>query len=666
MRRRTLLSTVPAAIGAAALVRPGPAVAASTGLTDLGVPLSDVLLIGGATGRGDDGSTWLWSASSGTPAHLNAIDPLTGKAVLSLDLPGAGGGYAVRTADDGTVYAGTYANGHLYRRKPGADAVEDLGQVLPNETYVQALAIDTDGTVYGATIGTGRAFGYDPATGKIRDYGQLVAGITYAQAIACADGKVYVGTGQVAHLIELDPVSGATKEIPVPAETDPAHNGVYDLNAYDGRLYVRIGGASDAPLCVYDIAAGAFTDTVEHAAGLNVSAPGPDGAVYFTVMDGTSGVLSAYRPDTKTVTPVGPSFSGRILNNRGIGWATLDDPDWPGQTLVGLLWRGQLFRYNPTTGKSDVRDTDVRREPIPILSLAAAGGVVYAGGFLNGGLSTVDGTTTTFHRFAQLESIEPADDGTLWLGAYPGSRLYHYDPAKAWSSPEYDPGPAGTPDNPVRAADLTPQHQNRGKAIAFVGSRVYLGTAADITTLQGQLVSYDPATGTTETFEPVTDSSVVSLTALGTRLFGGTSIFNSYSQPTPTQDAGRLFAWDTRGRKVRWQTTPVAGAPQVTVLAHGGLLYGVADGTVFAADPGTGRVLVRKELHAATGSVAQRLVRAGGTLYALVQGRYLYRITAGRFAVRLVLDHAATALAADGSTLYLADGPTLYRFTPGR
>lgn len=661
MRRRTLLAAVPAAIGAAALATPahaGPA------LTDLGVPLADVLLIGGCTGRGDDGTTWLWSASSGTPAHLNAVDPLTGKALLSLDLPGAGGAYAVRAAPDGTVYVGTYANGHLYRRKPGADGIEDLGRVLPDETYVQALAIDADGTVYGATIGTGRAFAYDPATGKVRDYGQLVAGITYAQAIACANGKVYVGTGQVAHLIELDPESGATKEIPVPADTDPAHNGVYDLNAYDNRLYVRIGGASDAPLCVYDLASGAFTDQVEHAAGLNVSPPGPDGAVYFTVMDGTSGVLSAYQPDGGTVTPVGPSFTGRILNNRGIGWATLTDPDWPGETLVGLLWRGQIFRYNPTTGKSDVRDTDVRREPIPVLSLAADSGVVYAGGFLNGGLSTVDGLATTFHRFAQLESIEPAGDGTLWLGAYPGSRLYHYDPAKPWSSPEYDPGPAGTPDNPVRVADLTAQHQNRGKAVAVVAGRVYLGTAADLTTLQGLLLRYDPDTGETTSYQPVTDSSVVSLSAIGTRLFGGTSIFNSYSQPAPTQDAGRLFGWDTRAGKVLWQTTPVPDAPQVTVLAHGGLLYGVADGTVFVADPGTGNVLVRKELRAPTGSVAQRLVQAGGTLYALVQGRYLYRVTPRPFATDLVLDHAATALAASPDALYLADGPTLYRLDP--
>src|SRR5690348_12631350 len=59
----------------------------------LGVPLTDVLLIGGTVGTMSDGRRVIWSASSGTPAILNAVDPTTGVPLLSVPLPGASGAY---------------------------------------------------------------------------------------------------------------------------------------------------------------------------------------------------------------------------------------------------------------------------------------------------------------------------------------------------------------------------------------------------------------------------------------------------------------------------------------------------------------------------------------------------------------------------------------------
>ncbi|MEV1178915.1 hypothetical protein AB0J09_62115, partial [Nonomuraea sp. NPDC049784] len=64
------------ALGAAA-----PAVASAPRVEDLGVPLEDVLLIGGVVAPGPGGRTVLWGASSGSPAHLNAVDPATGAEV---------------------------------------------------------------------------------------------------------------------------------------------------------------------------------------------------------------------------------------------------------------------------------------------------------------------------------------------------------------------------------------------------------------------------------------------------------------------------------------------------------------------------------------------------------------------------------------------------------
>lgn len=91
---RTLAKLAVAGMVAAALpiaLTAGPVAAAYSSApgTSLGVPLTDVLLINGTVGTMSDGRRVIWSASSGTPAILNAVDPTIGAPLLSAPLPGA-------------------------------------------------------------------------------------------------------------------------------------------------------------------------------------------------------------------------------------------------------------------------------------------------------------------------------------------------------------------------------------------------------------------------------------------------------------------------------------------------------------------------------------------------------------------------------------------------
>src|SRR5690242_9567069 len=220
MRARVTALAAALALSVTPVLAAGPAAAGPPGtLTSLGVPLSDVLLIGATVAPGPGGKNLLWAASSGAPAHLNAVDPDTGQQVVRVPLPGADGAYAVAAAPDGSIYVGSYANGHLYRLRPGAAGVDDLGTPLPGETYLWRIAIDANGIVYGGTTYGGKVYSYDPATGAVRDYGQLVPGQTYVRSIAVWGGKVYAGTQADPHLVELDPVSGAKRELPLPDGT---------------------------------------------------------------------------------------------------------------------------------------------------------------------------------------------------------------------------------------------------------------------------------------------------------------------------------------------------------------------------------------------------------------------------------------------------------------
>lgn len=113
------------------------------------------------------------------------------------------------------------------------------------------------------------------------------------------------------------------------------------------------------------------------------------------------------------------------------------------------------LRYNPQTGQSEILQSGVRREPIEILSLAGGKESVYAGGFLNGGVSIVDPSTgaATFNRFSQTEALLEASEGKVWIGNYPEARrsvtrLHH----------PLQPPPGGPRQRP------TPGH-NRGTAL---------------------------------------------------------------------------------------------------------------------------------------------------------------------------------------------------------
>ncbi|MFI9581539.1 hypothetical protein ACIHCQ_06770 [Streptomyces sp. NPDC052236] len=594
----------------------------------LGVPLADVLLLGGVVAPGPGGKPALWNVSTGKPAYLNAIDPATGDQLVSAPLTGADGGWAVTATADG-VYAGTYGSTpHLYRWQPGAgNTAENLGLPIAKETFIWSLTRDADGMVYGGTFPGGKVFRFDPATKAYTDFGQMVAGQTYVRSIAWAGGKVYTGSYASAHIAELDPQSGSVTELPKPPGLSSIEGeAVYDLDARDGRLYARIGSDRPSPLFVYDLAEGAWIDEIPDAHGLHISPTDADGCIYFVQL----GRLRRYDPATKKLADTGLALTGKVRNTRSLGFVELGLTDYPGLSVVGTLSRGEMFRYNPTTGSHAILESTVRKEPVEILSLAAGGsGTVYAGGFLNGGLGSVrtDTGASTFHRFAQIESLLRASDGTVWIGVYPEARLYRYRPDETWNSPDYSPGPPGTDANPELILNLGSQHQARSRCLAEVDGQIAVGTVPAGDRLGGGLAIYDPDTSTSEfTRNVVQDQSIFCLAAHGDVVYGGASVTGGLSTTPPTRRVGALFAWDvTRGEKL-WEIEPVSTEHTVSSLVMGPdlKLWGLAGHTLFAVDRVTQEVLHVFEL--GTRSVGGTIVSMRSKLYVSVDVGLIYRV----------------------------------------
>ena len=634
MRKRFIVAalvSVLVACGLPVASADSAAESAPSGPRSLGVPLQDVLLIGGTVGSMQDGRRVLWSASSGTPAYLNAVDPTSGAPLLTAALPGSSGAYGVEQAPDGSVYVGTYGAGKLFRLAPGATEVEDLGVPIAGETYVWSIVVAPDGTVYGGTSPGGKVFSWNPTTRAFRDFGTMQAGETYVKSIAYAGGKIYAGGYVSWGITELDPATGAKRTLPLPpGMTAPAGKVVNDLRAYGNYLYAR-EGTFPGPLRIYDLAAGAWTHTVEGAAGLDVTPPGPDGRVWFFKQFETgSSELIAFDPVTHAEERTGLKAYGRIVNTRGIGW--------DGDSIVGLFWRGLMFRHNTATGENTTLRSTVAGQPTQVLALASGPrGTVYAGGFLQGGISTVstkDGAAE-YHRFSQVEALLPTRRG-LVIGAYPDARVYRWDQNSDWYSSEYsDEAPSGT-ENPVKFLDLKPNVQSRPQGLAEVAGKLVIGSTPSGDTLGGTLSVLDGRTGAVVRLmdDFVVDEGITSLAA-GERnvVFGSTTVAGGLSTTPPTQDRATIFAYDVQKNKKLWEVNPSSFAKTISAVAVDdcGRLWAVVDGDVVQLDPRTGRTIRTLDTFAGHTGAGQLAFGDRGELYALVGGSKVVRVDGGRW-----------------------------------
>src|SRR5438552_983772 len=200
MPMRVLIVAILGVFGAAATSGGGT-------FTDLGVQLTSMTLQGTTFTKDPAGQELVCAVVRGDPAKLVVFDARSGEMLHRLPLEGAKGAWNATTASDGSVYVGTDDNGHLYRWVPGQDQASDLGQVGPEQTFAWDECAGADGEVFVGTYPGCQVIRYRSNDG-FRDVGRgaVAPGDNYARSITRdpVTGKLYIGVGAHAHVIELD------------------------------------------------------------------------------------------------------------------------------------------------------------------------------------------------------------------------------------------------------------------------------------------------------------------------------------------------------------------------------------------------------------------------------------------------------------------------------
>jgi hypothetical protein len=626
---------------------------------DLGHQITSTTLQGTTFARTPDGRDVVATVVRGDPARLLVFDVKSGKLLHDLTMENTHGAWNATTASDGAVYIGTDAEGHLFRWTPGSDKVEDLGLAAKGDNFIWDVTPGVDGEVFCGTYPGCRVVRYHPKDGFTDvSKGNCVKGENYVRALSYdpASKHVFAGIGAHAHLIELDTTTAQKTDI-LPQPYLGKRKFTYGVDVVAGKLFAMLVGEA-AETIVIDLATREQEATLP--VGLQVISPkSPYGdVVYFNSGRG----IAAYDLKTHAHEKVDALQHVGVV---GMSWIKFDEPDFPGETLVGLTPRGRIVRYHPKTGKSDSRDLVVPPNITPIQSMVAGpDGKIYIGGYLVGGLTRFDPATDKHEQIGnagQPEGMAPYGDRFIYLGIYPDAKLKVFDVTK----------PCGD-DNPRQFESLVSADQDRPFAVLPVESmkKVFFGTIPDYGSLGGALSVYDIETDKTQLHRNVVqDQGVSSLAYANGLIVGGTTIRGGLGI-LPKEKEAKLFLWDPQTKEKVFETNPSPGATLVSGLIVGPdkNIWGIASGDLFVFDIAARKVLSTTRVTPTRGGgwhdAHMEVNPTDGNVYVTTGGRLL-RIDPKTMQVTTLREKGAGLLVLDrAGRIYFRDRTNLWRYTP--
>lgn len=524
----------------------------------------------------------LYFAVNGSPAVFYAVDITTRQIKSKQQVPGTDVVWGITVAPDGDVYFASTKSRALYKYEPSTQVISSVGN-NPSGNVVWDLdagGTSTNGFIYGGISDTcetctGKAFAYDIAHNTFTDYGTVAAGQKYVHSVGVSGQYLYAGTGAEKHLVRINTTNPSDRtEISVDDFTGQV-GFVLNVWAYDGLLYV----AHSSSLLVLEESSGLVRNRIASFDTV-ISSPYPGDAtptrLYYR--NSATSELWVYDQVANVATKV-PSIG--LLPNKAVRAASWVDVD--GSTKLVMMYEdGSFTFYDPAATSNQLQTTKLGVEPTGanIESLAKGPGTTktYVGGFLGG--TTVYDEVWKYFQYQEPEPFQIEEFGFLkgqtYLGAYPGARIYRYDP----SAPYHYDGTANGNPVPIKSIGY---EQDRPMAFASGGDNLFVGTVPEYRKLGGALAVYNEPAGTWAVYRNVVqDQSVVALAYRNGVVYGGTSIYGGLGS-VPSATVAKMFTWNVATLDKTVFTPVIPGMATPRLIGHllfdqSGLLYGAAWG----------------------------------------------------------------------------------------
>lgn len=590
LRRRLVLTIVPlTAVGLWAGLPATAGAAPAQQVEDLGVPISNYLILDSVLAKDAQGRPTLYGSTYNAPSDgvtFFGVDPVTGQIRTQLVMPGAYGGYHVTVATNGRIYLGpedARSKPEIWEYNPQTNVVR-IAATAPEGLFCFGMAASANGNVYCGAYGKG-IYEYNPSTGSLRF---LLATETFPKGLLPLDDThLLIAEGTPARVIVLDTATGATRDI-LPARYNN-YSFAYNAVKVGQSIYVQLV-TPDQKIVRFDAKTLNFIDEVPTITGMGFApyegngftAVGPDpnhdGASEFYTGRPLDGGYSI----TPTGIPTTWSSGPRI-------WPMhIDDETW--YTSVGTT--GEVGRWNPETGQLVTHQLNLPGNPTNITATAQApDGSICGGTYETNSLFCYhpdSGKTDVLGNVAPGRTGEilsmVSTQGKLFMGSYINNVVTVYDPSKPWA-PSDQPG--GNP------RDLGPVGDDQYRPWDMVvgpDGRVWVASSAAYGVLRGALTAIEPQTYAVQSFRGLAgDQHFFSLTSAGSNLVAGTSVLGD---DTNAGGQAEVLVVSTSG-DVLSTTVPVPGATRILALAtaQDGTVFGTTDtGWWFRFDAATGTV----------------------------------------------------------------------------
>lgn len=549
--------------------------------TNHGPQLTAAMIQGSIFLKDKQGKLLLYTVVRGEPAHLLAYEVKSGRLLLDIPLPKTDGVWDLAQSTDGTLYI-PGAGGKLFSHKIGSKSISDLGNALPNETYLWSLTAGKNGEVFGATYPGCRVFRYHPKDGFSDLIGTaLVPGENYVRSLAFDQKRnlLYAGVGSHAHLIEINLSNKNTRELLPTKYHDKEF--VYALELVKGKdgadrlLALLTGGQTTL---VYHIDKAQVEQEIDEM-DMKMVAADAKANTYFT----TQNQLKKF----DAAKPIGQAT--KLIDDSGSANAIFKN----GNQILIFNAKANLISYDEITKKKSTTKLKIPAQPIPINAIMyGPDGKIWTGGYLAGGHATFDpvsGINTKYLGLDQTEGMAFAGN-SIYFGIYPKGRFYSFDVSKPWNLAANNP-----------KLLFEEKDQSRSFAVLPIPDKkmVYFGTVPEYGKLGGVLTSYNLAVNKHQSFgEVLSKQSVASLARKGDILIVGGSVSGGLGKKAESKEA-ELLLWDLNSNLPLQKLIPVKGAAAITRLINGpdGHIWGIADGNLFILDVAQGKILSLHKLY---------------------------------------------------------------------
>jgi hypothetical protein len=290
-----------------------------------------------------------------------------------------------------------------------------------------------------------------------------------------------------------------------------------------------------------------------------------------------------------TATDTGIDYPSYLRNS---AWVEVKgDPDLPGLSLATAVLAGGVAYMNlETKARKSVR-LPIEGQPVDIRVMEKGpDGAIYMSGYPGGTGAKYDPATGTLTHFnlVQAEGMVALGD-QMYFGTYPGAELYVMNVYEGTN---------------VTKLFSVGNGEDRPFILTTGEGKLFMGTIPTYGQLGGGLTIYDPETGDRETFHHVIHhQSIVGLAYRNGKLYGSTTV-DGGEGIDPSETAAKMFVWDLAANQKTAEFVPeLPGALTVPDMISGltfgpdGLLWGAADGIIFAMNPDTFEIVKSKVVY---------------------------------------------------------------------